>query len=141
MRPLVRILMLWILIVSLPVQAIAGATALPCTMTMAHTSAASRQTAGMEGCDDPDMAVAMTRPTAQRVAGADVGHQDMPCGEDSHHKHSTCRTCSACHVGASAPPPFYIAEPAAAHFANNYIAPASSFTGWIPFRIERPPRS
>jgi hypothetical protein len=27
-----------------------------------------------------------------------------------------------------------------AHFANGYISPASSFTGWIPSRIERPPR-
>jgi hypothetical protein len=132
--------MLWILIVSLPLQGIAAVMIFPCTMSMAHTRAANSHGADMDDCDDPDMMVEMAQPKAQQDAAADVSHQDMPCGKDLHQKPSSCRTCSACYVGASAPPPVYVAEPTAAHFTNNYIRPASSFTGWIPFRIERPPR-
>jgi hypothetical protein len=64
----------------------------------------------------------------------------MPCDQRAHQKHSSCGTCNACSVGASAPPPFPIASVPIEHFASNYTPSISSFSGWIPSRIERPPR-
>jgi hypothetical protein len=131
MRSLVRLVMLWILIVSLPVQGIAASVKSPCTMS--HAAAVS-QVEVRDDCDEAGMAMATAH--ASKVAA----HQDMPCDQGAHQKHSTCPACSACSVGASAPPPFEISVPPVEHFANDYISPSSSITGWIPSRIERPPR-
>ena len=132
MRFLVRLVMLWILIVSLPVQGIAASVNLPCTMS--HASAVGQA----EVSDDCNEAGIMT--TAPSHASSVDGHQDMPCGQGSHQEHSTCRACSACCVGASTPPPFEMSVPPVEHFSNDHISPTSSITGWIPSRIERPPR-
>lgn len=137
MRLLVRTLMLWILIVSLPLQGIAATIKFPCTM--AHSSMASPGAESMDSCDDSDM-MAMPQPKATERASSVFVHQDVPCDQGEHQKHSSCRACAACCVGASAPPPFAFASFPVAHFANDYVAPASSFAGWIPSRIERPPR-
>jgi hypothetical protein len=130
--------MLWILIVSLPVQGIAAAITSPCTM--AHTSSASPDATVMDDCDEHEMTMPMAKSKAQAHASADATDQDTPCDSGSHQKHSSCRACSACYVGASAPPPFAIAGFPAEHFSTDYVSPVSSFTGWIPSRIERPPR-
>lgn len=139
MRPFVRIVMLWILIASLPVQGIAAAIKLPCTMT--HASMASAGGGSMDGCDDPDMMMSSAQLKAQEHASAAAVHQDMPCDQGGHQKHSSCRGCSACSVGTSAPPPFTVARVPAEHSASDYISPISSLSGWVPSRIERPPRS
>lgn len=131
MRSLVRLVMLWILIVSLPVQGIAASVKLPCTMS--HASAVS-QAEVSDDCHEAGMVM-----TTAHVSDVSA-HQDMPCDQGSHQKHSTCRACSACCVGAAAPPPFEMSVPPVEHFANDYISPTSSITGWIPSRIERPPR-
>jgi hypothetical protein len=138
MRPLVRILVLWILIASLPVQGIAAAIKFPCTM--AHTSIASAGAEAMDDCDDPDMMMPSAQPTAQEHDSAVVAHQKMPCDQDGHQKHSSCPACSACSVGASAPPPVTAPNVLVEHFASDYLSPVYSFSGWIPSRIERPPR-
>lgn len=138
MRLLVRTLMLWLLIVSLPVQGIAATIKLPCTM--AHASIAGAGAESMDDCADPGVMMSMAQPKAQEHAGANVAHQDMPCDQGGHQEHSSCRACSACWVGASAPPPFALTILPEEHFANDTLPPGSSFTGWIPSRIERPPR-
>lgn len=138
MRPLVRVLLLWILIASLPVQGIAAAIKFPCTMP--HTSIASVGAEAKDECDDPDMMMSSAQPTAQEHASAAVAHQKMPCDQGGHQKHSSCRACSACSFGASAPPPVTAANGPVEHFASDYLSLVSSFSGWIPSRIERPPR-
>ena len=138
MRSFVRILMLWILILSLPMQGIAAAVNMPCSM--AHASMASPDLEVMDGCEDHNMAIPMAQPKAEEYA-SNTAHQAMPCEKDSHQKHSSCRTCCACHIGASAPPPFVLAGSPVEHFANNTQPSVSSFAGWIPSRIERPPRA
>jgi hypothetical protein len=135
---LARILMLWMLIVSLPVQGIAGAITLPCTM--AHGDAAESTAAQEDQCDDPDMSMQAEHSTAAKSAAGVTSQADAPCEKCTHKQHSSCRACTGCGVGASAPPPFAAAGSPQAHFANVYINPTSSFTGWIPSRIERPPR-
>jgi hypothetical protein len=138
MRSIVRIVMLWILIVSLPVQGIAAAITSRCTMV--HTSSASPGATVMDDCDEHEMTMPMAQSEASAHASADAAHQDTPCDNGSHQKHSSCRACSAGYVGASAPPPFAVGAFPAEQFATDYVSPISSFTGWIPARIERPPR-
>lgn len=130
--------MLWMLIVSLPVQGIAGTITLPCTMV--QSGAASSAAAVEDECDDPEMSMPAAQFTAQESANKAISHNDAPCGNCTHKQHSSCRACTSCGVGASAPPPFAAVESPQAHFANVYINPTSSFAGWIPSRIERPPR-
>jgi len=133
MRSLIRLVVLWILIVSLPVQGIAASVRLPCAMS--HAAAVS-QVEVRDGCAE----AAMVMTTAPSHASHVATHQDMPCDQGAHQKHSTCRACSACWVGASAPPPLEIAVHPVEHVANDHITPTPSMTEWIPSRIERPPR-
>lgn len=115
MRRPFRILMLWLLLASLPLQGIAAAFASPCRM--AHRPAG-----------------------AAMHARASAARPDPLCGMDKHPAHKSCRGCCACHVASSAPPPFAAPGPVAPGFARDRIVPAPSSTGWIPSRIERPPR-
>jgi hypothetical protein len=138
MRSLVQIFMLWILIVSLPLRGIAAEIPLPCTMVHASADSAAR---AMECCDHEGMMMGMGQPAAHAHADADPAHQDTPCHNDSSPTHSSCRVCCACHVGVAVPPAFAVLDPVVAHFTENPVSPISSFTGWIPSRIERPPRA
>lgn len=134
MSPLIRLIVLWILIVSLPIQGIAASVRLPCTM--AHGSAASQSIGVRDNCDDQAMMSAKVSHNASTAAA----HNDIPCDQGSHQKHPSCSACSACCVGASAPPPLGMSFSPVEYFASDYISPNSSITGWIPSRIERPPR-
>jgi len=134
MRPLVRLIILWILIVSLPLQGSAASVKLPCTM--AHGSITSQNADVMDDCDEPATMIAR----ASQHASNAVAHQGMPCDQGSHQEHPSCRACSACCVGASAPPPFEVPAPAMEHFEYAYISLPPSITGWIPSRLDRPPR-
>lgn len=128
------------MIVSMPLQGIAAAIKSPCMM-LAHFAAASSQSMNMDDCDDTDMMMGPGPSGAVETAGHAADHDDMPCYKDAHQKHASCRLCSACHTGAFAPPPFLIGELTPTYLADHYIFPALSFTGWIPSRIERPPRA
>jgi hypothetical protein len=80
-----------------------------------------------DDCDDATMAM----PAPQH---------DAPC-DDSVHKHGcTCHGCMGCSSGAVAPPPFFGKVPVAFHVAYEYVFSTTSFDGWVPPRIERPPR-
>lgn len=133
-----RIFMLWILIVSLPLRGIAAEIARPCMM--AHAIASDSGGGAMDGCDDPEMMPMDQLPTSTHASTA-AAHQDAPCHENSLLKHSSCRVCCACHAGASAPPSLPVLGPGAGYAAEYYVYPISSFTGWVPARIERPPRA
>jgi hypothetical protein len=138
MRFIVRTVMLWILIASMPVQGIAAAMRLPCAL--AHAAMATPGIAPMEDCDEPQMMVPAAERGTQEQATTGAVLQDMPCDKDSDQKHSSCRTCGACHIGAFAPPSFISFTAAVTHFTDDYISPISSWKGWIPDRIDRPPR-
>jgi hypothetical protein len=138
MRSLIRTIMVWVLFASLPVQGIAAAIKLPCTM--AHDAAlADARAESMDDCDEAGMAMPAAEPTAQAHGDASLATPDIPCDKASH-QHS-CRTCPACQVAAVAPPPFAMPVLAVAHVAYDYVSPTSAFEGWIPSLIERPPRS
>ena len=144
MRPLIRLVMAWILIVLLPVQAGVAAIKLPCVVMQSSAeiediSGAGQERESMDDCDESKIMV----PDASKHGAADSGHQDMPCHDEMGAKHSSCRSCSACSAcctGASAPPPLAAAVPMTDHVVTDDVSPISSFTGWIPSRVERPPR-
>lgn len=138
MHSLLRNFLLWILIVSLPIRGMAGAVVLPCAME--HTPVSTATAQSMDSCDEAEMSMSAPRLHASGDTAAEPAHHDLPCDKELGQKHASCRTCPACHVGTAAPPPFSLASPAAGHVANHRILPAQSFTGWIPSRIERPPR-
>lgn len=138
MRSLLRLLLLWILIVSLPLRGIAAEIALPCTM--AHTSAASPGAAPTGASVDPH-ATPIVRSVTQHHAGAVSAPPDLNVDNASHPASSSGHACCVCHVGVSAPPPFAVAGSLAARFAKDRVSPIVSFTGWIPSRLERPPRA
>jgi hypothetical protein len=133
MRPFVHTLMLWILIVSLPAQGVAAAITITCTI--AHASAPRAGAGPVDDCADSGM----TPQQAQGFVGGRV-HRGMPCDQGGHHKHASCLACTGCCAGASAPPPSLFAGLHGGRIAERCARAAPSFTGWIPSRIERPPR-
>lgn len=139
MRPLARIIMLWIMIVSLPLQGIAATIGLPCTMAHALVSNAATETA--DACDDAAMVMPIQHDlTRQDQAGAKVEHEDAPCDQHEHGKGSSCHACSACWIGASAPPPFAVPGQLPGPHTSLAFSSITSHSGWIPSRLERPPR-
>jgi len=136
MRAPVRMLMLWILIVSLPLRGMAGAIISPCPMT--HASLAAGGAVSMDHYDEFRMPMAQTQ--ARENVSADGCNQAMACEHDSYQRHLSCRACFVCHLRVSAPAPMALTVPAIPHFTSHTISPDSSFPNWIPFRIERPPR-
>jgi hypothetical protein len=141
MRPLIRLVVAWILIVLLPVQAGVAAIKLPCVVM--QSSAGSQDISGesqdRESMDDCDESKTVA-PEAPEHAAADSADQEMSCHDEMDGKRSSCLSCSACCTGDSAPPPLANAVPVTDHAVTDDISPISSFTGWIPSRVERPPR-
>jgi len=74
-------------------------------------------------------------------AASDDSSQDDDCEREGSHARSGCSTCANCCLGAYAPPPVVVLTlvQAAADVALQF--PPSPFTGHIPARIERPPRT
>jgi hypothetical protein len=141
MRARLRTFFLCLLIVSLPLQSIAGVARFECGMAHHPLAAHADHAAGMpmeatvagEGQDGGhDHAAA----PAQRVAA-----QDEDCDDDGAHARSGCGTCANCSIGAYAPPPVMAvtAVEEAVSTALQFSLP--SFPGHIPARIERPPRT
>jgi hypothetical protein len=128
MRALVRLLLLWILILSLPLRAVGAEIALPCRMP--DTSAANPATKFIGVCDHHETI---------RAAVPEAHPAPVDKGADS--AHSPRRVCCVSHVGVSAPPPLAVTVPLAAHVVRDHISPISSCIGWIPSRLERPPRA
>jgi hypothetical protein len=125
--------MLWILIVSLPAQGVAAAINITCPM--AHVSAPGAGAAPLGDCNDAGMAP----PQARRFVNGHP-HRGMPCDQGGHHKYASCLACAGCCAGASAPPPFSFAGLYGQDIAERHAHAACAFTGWVPSRIERPPR-
>jgi hypothetical protein len=125
--------MLWILIASLPAQGMAAAINMTCTM--AHASAPSARAWLAGDCND----AGTPPPQGQGLIEGHL-HRGMPCDRGGHHGHASSLACAGCCAGASAPPPFPFAGLHGQDIAERHSLSVSSFTGWIPSRIERPPR-
>lgn len=141
MRARLRSFFLCLLIVSLPLQSIAGVARFECGMAHHSLTAHADHASGMqmaatvagEGHDGGHDHVATP---VQRVAS-----QDEDCDDGGPHARSGCGTCASCSIGAYAPPPVMAvtAVEEAVSTALQFSLP--SFTGHVPARIERPPRT
>lgn len=141
MRARLRSFFLCLLIVSLPLQSIAGVARFECGMAHHSLTAHADHAGGMqmeatvagEGHDGGHDHVATP---VQRVAS-----QDEDCDDGGPHARSGCGTCASCSIGAYAPPPVMAvtAVEEAVSTALQFSLP--SFTGHVPARIERPPRT
>lgn len=134
-----RQFLLYLLIVSLPVHAIAGVARFECGMShhVPAVGAAARAGMPMEGIMG-DSAHA----GGHEHAGAEsTTSDDEDCGSIESDARSSCGTCGACCIGAFAPPPVFFL--AAVDEPVNGVQQFSSspFVGHIPSRIERPPRA
>lgn len=142
MRSRLRSFFLCLLIVSLPVQGIAGVARFACGMSH-HASVVSGAEPGRT------LAVAVAdagnhagehehvAPFAQSASSSDG---DCESTSTDAHERSSCGTCAGCSIGACAPPPVALLSAMEEPAKGLQQFSPSSFTGHIPARIERPPR-
>jgi hypothetical protein len=106
----------------------------PLTVNAAHAEGMKMEaTAAVEGHDGGhDHAAA----PAQRAASP-----DQDCDDDGSHAESGCGTCASCSIGAYAPPPVMAVTAVEEAVSTALQFSSSSFTGHVPARIERPPRT
>lgn len=142
MRSRLRSFLLCLLIVSLPIQSIAGVARLACGMIHHLSSVDSR----VHGMTTPVMMTDGTMHDSGHEHSDSMAQSALP-GEDCEASvtdtdgRSSCGTCSGCSIGAYAPPPVMVLT-AGEEPANQLRQSSSSpFTGHIPARIERPPRT
>ena len=133
-----RLCVLCLLALALPMQSIAGVVLAGCGMAHPAQPGTARQAdpAPAVASNDAQAHLAKSKAAAQGSSAADEG----VC-EDGGHGRSGCGGCSACCLGAYAPPPLLNtnAVEEAAHGVLHLSA--TSFSGHIPAPIERPPRS
>lgn len=139
MRKSLRLFLLRLLIVSLPMQGIAGVARFECGMRhqpledgsvrVDHMAlAGAAHDSAQEGSHAHDAAA--TQDASQSAETCDSDHQRAGCG-----------TCTGCCIGASAPPPVAVLTAVEEAVSSVRQFSLSSITGHIPARIERPPRA
>jgi hypothetical protein len=135
MQRLVKTVLLWLLIATLPIQGIAAAAKAACgpehheTMTMQEQESPLQHAMTHDHDGHQDMMMA--------DADVAVGH-----ASDNHHSHksSFCSSCAACCVGAVAPPFAFNQTMPPSLSESVHISAAPLVAGVIPAGLERPPR-
>ncbi len=140
MRARLRSFFLCLLIVSLPLQGIAGVARFECGMAH-HPLTAAGEPGGMQmdttaAVDSHDGEHGHAAEPAQSVASP-----DQDCDDNGSHARSGCGTCASCSIGAYAPPPVMTVTAVEEAVSTALQFSSSSFTGHVPARIERPPRT
>lgn len=140
MRHWFRTLFLCLLLMTLPIQSVAGVARYQCAM--AHGGSVDDSP-----LQDPNPGPAMQ--TSPAIAHGNGGAwladdnlaSDDECSGMRGHKGANCGTCPGCCIGSYAPPPVFTLI--AGQDTTETAAPEStpSFTGHVPPRLERPPRS
>jgi hypothetical protein len=148
MNRLLTTLLVWLLMATLPLHAVAASVNLSCAPaphhmgtapgTADHTAAhpaghpASASTGAHGHHDGHGNHAGDTVSPTHTADAADAESTDMP--------HSSCSACSVFCVGAVAPPSALLALPSAEGSESVVIAPADFVTGFIPDGPQRPPR-
>jgi hypothetical protein len=129
-----KTLLIWILVLALPAQAMASAVKLSCgpahhnapqivLVADGHHHDGATAHSGMDSVSSGATASADSSPTKPNI-----------------HKSSFCSACAACCVGAAAPPSISFLTPAYSSSGLVVISPAPLVTGFIPAGLERPPK-
>jgi hypothetical protein len=142
MRSRLRLFLLCLLIVSLPIQSIAGVARLACGMTHHQSTVDSRE----HGMTTPVMMIdgAMHdsgHEHSDSMAQSPLPAEDCEASVTDTDARSSCGTCSGCSIGAYAPPPVIVLTAGEEPASQLRQFSSSPFTGHIPARIERPPRT
>lgn len=107
MRRLLRYLVLWIFIASLPVQGIAGAMNMCCAPARTPHSGSGR----VDACDEASNRMDVAHLPGPHASGGEMarsaGDADDPVSSQ-HVRHSSCRVRASCWVGAFAPAPMHV---------------------------------
>jgi hypothetical protein len=120
----IKILLAWLLLAALPLQGMASAVQAFCGASH-HASASA---------------------TAEQHAGhpaehAEHHHDQARHADGSASKHiGSCSACASCCVGAAAMVSGFSVAVDTGPAVSEFLAPSSSFSGFVPARLERPPR-
>jgi hypothetical protein len=129
-----KTLLIAILVLALPAQAMASAVKLSCGPAHHNASQIVLATDGHH------------HDGATAHSGADSTSSDATANADNSptkpniHKSSSCSACAACCVGATVPPSISFLTPAYSSSELVVISPAPLITGFIPAGLERPPK-
>ena len=129
-----KTLLLWLLMAALPLQGFAAA--MPSNCGSAHHGLAVTEAHHHDGMTEHSHDGAGTHHSASDSA---VKANHSP-GASHEHQHSSCSTCAACCVGASAPPSSFPMTPAYGSSESFAISQAPLVAGFIPAGLERPPK-
>ena len=141
MRARLRSFFLCFLILSLPLQGIAGVAKFECGMAHHPLTA---DTGASEAMPMEGMAAAGAHESGHEHANAPeqtVSSPDEDCDDHGAHARAGCGTCANCSIGAYAPPPVMAVTAVEEAVSTALQFSSSSFTGHVPARIERPPRT
>lgn len=138
-----RHFLLYLLIVSLPMQSIAGVARFECGM--------SHHPLIVDGAVHGELSMHGTMSRAAHedehehehtgVAEQGSSSDDADCEGTDAQARSACGTCADCYIGAFGPPPGVALTVLNEAAWGVQQIPSSSFIGHIPARIERPPRA
>lgn len=128
-----RACILWILLVTIPLQGLAAAVGGCCLRVPAQSIASVPGNSVTEGastmpCDD-QASMQMTADGA-----ADKGSQQHSS------KAGSCKPCAACSIGASAPPSVFFLKIKSEKSDSPVVTPPSLFASHISAGLERPPK-
>jgi hypothetical protein len=142
MNRLLKTFLLWLLIAALPLQGVAAVVKASCGqrhhsafMAAGHASGHAHED-GAAHHGHGDMHETMS---AADDEPPNVGN-DSP-SDSAKQVHTACSACAACCVGAVAPPSSVALTSTFDKVSTALTPPASSFTGFIPPGLERPPKS
>lgn len=141
MNRLLTTLLVWLLMATLPLHAVAASVNLSCAPVPHHMGAPiTDEHAAAPAADDAHAHhgehaahAGDTMSHASDVADpADAAAAELP--------HSSCSACSVFCVGAVAPPSTLLSVPSVDGSESVVIAPADFVAGFIPDGLQRPPR-
>ena len=137
---LLRFLMIWLLIATLPMQAMAAATRVTCSAV--HGLSAAADVSIQTGLADSRSHVHHAAMPAEDMAAEPASHtaSDHSGDHSNHHKNTACGNCGACCIGALALPEALTLAPTLDAASAEIISPSPLVTGFIPDGLERPPR-
>lgn len=140
-----RILLLWVLMLTLPIQGFAAALRSSCGTEQQSSHSVVQADDGAPAAhfshhhDDADTdPVAMHEPHHE-VAGTSHGHYQSH-NQHHDHKNAFCGSCGSCCTGAFALMSTQLSPPAFQQVSVEVVAPSPLVTGFIPESLERPPR-
>lgn len=143
MKPTVKTLLVWLLMLVLPLHAVAANVGMACALGSATLDMTASVAAAGKGPHHEGHALATGHLDGAHADAvqADGAQDDGCCGNDGASKgHSSCSACSVLCIGAAAPPSSFLPLPTFDGSEAVALLPAPFAAGFIPDGLQRPPR-